>query len=109
MKTTQEVVKDFFKSILVVITKNSSKSYGLVVFKNMKNRLIKDFSFLNLIKISNSTINIDSKINSVGTSKIRELFNKVMDIIGPDILKLLIKERLDSEDLIYLNKIGVRL
>lgn len=109
MKTTQEVVKDFLNSILVVIAKNSSKSYGLVIFQHMKKRLIKDFSFLNLIKISNSTIKIDSKVNFVDTAEIRDLFNKIMDILGPDILKLLIKERLDSEDLRYLNKIGVRL
>lgn len=109
MKTSQEVIKDFFNSILVVIAKNSSESYGLVIFKNMKNRLIKDFPFLNFMKISNSTIKIDSKINSVDTAKIREFFNRVMDILGPNILKLLIKERLDSEDIKYLNKIGVRL
>ena len=73
MKTSQEVIKDFFNSILVVIAKNSSKSYGLVIFKNMKNRLVKDFPFLNFMKISNSTIKIDSKINSVDTAEIREL------------------------------------
>lgn len=109
MKTTQEVVQDFFNSILEVIAKNSSKSYGLVVFKNMKNDLVKNFTFLKYMKISNSTIKIDSKINSVYASKIKNLFNTVMNILGPNILKLLIKERMDPEDIEYLNRIGVRL
>lgn len=108
MKTTQDVVKDFLKSILVVIIKNSSKNYGLVIFQNMKKRLISDFPFLSLIKITDNTVKIDSRINTIDTKEIKKIFIEIMNIIGPDILKLLIKEQLDSEDMKYLNQIGVR-
>lgn len=109
MKTTQDVIKDFYKSILVVITRNSSKNYGLIIFQHMEKKLIKDFPFLDLIKISDHNVKIDSKINNIDTKEIRKIFTKIMEILGPDILKLLIKEHLDSEDMRYLNQIGVKL
>ena len=47
-------------------------------------------------------------INSIDTKSIRVLFIKVIDILGPNLLKMVIRERLDSEDIKYLNRIGVR-
>ena len=108
MKTLQDVTKDFFKSILVVISKNSSKSYGILVLNNLRKRIINDFPIFNLIEFKNSHIEIDTKIKSADTRDISKLFNKIIDTLGPDILKLFIKEYLDSSDIKYLNKIGVR-
>ena len=108
MKKTQEATKDFLNSIMAVIAKNSSKNYGMLVFKNMKNRLAKDFPFLSFIKVGDKDIEIDSRINSINIHKIRELFNRIIGILGPNILKLLIRDQLDYEDLKYMGKIGVR-
>ena len=108
MKTTKEVAIDFFRVILSVMAKNSSKSYALIVLKNIQKTLIKDFKFFKLVKVSDSTIKVDDMINSIDTKSIRALFIKVIDILGPNLLKLVIKERLDSEDIKYLNRIGVR-
>ena len=108
MKTTKEVTIDFFKVILIVISRNSSKSYGLVVLKNIQKMLLKDFPFFKLIKISDSTVKVDSMINFIDTKKISTLFIRIINILGPNLLKLFIRERLDIEDLKYLNKIGVK-
>ena len=108
MKTTKDVTVSFFKVVLEVIARNSSKSYGMVVLKNIQKKLIKEFPFLNLIKIKDSTIKVDGMINSIDTKNIKALFVCIIEIIGPNLLKLLIKEKLDMEDLRYLNRIGVR-
>ena len=71
MKTTKDVTVSFFKVVLEVIARNSSKSYGMVVLKNIQKKLIKEFPFLNLIKIK----------NSVDTKNIKALFVLKSDII----------------------------
>ena len=109
MKATQEVLNDFFGSILDVIARNSSKKYGLVIFQNMKKKLRRDFSFLNKIKIGGNEVHIDKSINNVDKKKIRALLKKIIEILGTDVLKLLVKEQLGREDIEYLNQIGVRL
>ena len=109
MKTTKEVTRDFFKVVLSVIAKNSSKGYAIVVLKNIQKLLIKDFKFFKLINVSSSSIKVDDMINSIDTKSIRTLLIKVIDILGPNLLKMVLKERLDSEDIKYLNRMGVRL
>ena len=108
MKKIQEVTKDFLKSILLVIASNSSKSYGIYILKNLKKKLINDFPVFNLIEFDNNDIQIDIKIKSADTKEVSKLFNKIIDMLGPDILKLFLKEHMDSYDIKYLNKIGVR-
>ena len=108
MKTTKDVTVSFFRVVLEVISINSSRNYGMVVLRNIQKRLIKRFPFFKLIKISGSTVKVDGMINSVDTKKIKALFVSIIEIIGPNLLKLLIKEKLDIEDLKFLNKIGVR-
>ena len=108
MKTTKDVTVSFFKVVLEVISVNSSRSYGLVVLKNIQKRLVRDFPFFKLIKIGTSTVKVDIMINSVSTKKIKSLFISIIDMIGPGLLKILMKEKLDIEDLKYLNRIGVR-
>jgi len=108
MKTVDDVTKDFLKSILVAISKNSSKSYGIFILKNLKKRLIKDYPLFKLIKFNNSNIEIDAKILTANTNDISKLLNKIINMLGPDILKLFIKDHLDNYDIKYLNSIGVR-
>ena len=108
MKTIQEVTKDFFNTLLFVIAKNSSKSYGLVALRNIKKSLNNEFPFVELIKISDSTIKIDRMMNSIDSKKIKRLFTKTINILGPNFLKLIMRDKLDEEDIKYLNKIGVK-
>ena len=58
MKTTKEVTIDFFRVILSVMAKNSSKSYALIVLKNIQKQLIREFSFFKLVKVSDSSIKL---------------------------------------------------
>ena len=109
MKTAEEVMKDFFQCILEVIAKNSSKNYGLIIFKDIKKRLANDFPLLRLVEFTDSSIKIQRSTKSVEPKEMVRLFNKIIDALGPDILKLFIKQQLDSEDLEYLKKIGVKL
>ena len=75
----------------------------------MKTTKIKEFPFFKLIKINGSTVKVDGMINSIDTKKIKALFVTIIEITGPNLLKLLIKEKLGTEDLNYLNGIGIRL
>lgn len=108
MKTTKEVTTDFLNVILEVISRNSSKNYGLVALKRIQKTLSREFPFFRLVKIDDNKIKVESIINSVDTKKIRLLFVRTIEMLGPNLLKLLIKERLDAEDIKYLNKIGVK-
>ena len=108
MKTPQDVIKDFFQSILSVISKNSSKSYGLIILKDIKKKFTNDFPILRNIKITDITIKVDKSIKLSDTKEIVELFNKIIDSLGPDLLKLFIRQQLDREDISYLERIGVK-
>ncbi len=108
MKTAKDVTVSFFKVVLEVTSINSSRSYGLVVLKSIQKRLIRDFPFFNLINIDERAVKVDGMINSIHTKKIKDLFISIIEIIGPSLLNRLIKEKLDIEDLRYLNRIGVR-
>src|SRR3990167_2482214 len=98
MKTLQDVTKDFFESILAVISKNSSKNYGIVILNNMKKSLVKDFPILELIDFDNGSMVIDAKIKSADDQDLSNLFNKIIEIISPDVLRLFIKDQLDAGD-----------
>ena len=107
-KTTKEVTMKFFRVIFEVLSKNSSKKYAFVALKNMQKRLAKEFKFFKLIKIGGGKIVVHDAINSIGARNIKNLFIKIIDLLGPDFLKLLIREKMDSEDIKFLNRIGVR-
>lgn len=106
-KTNQDLTKDFFDVVLDVISRSSSKSYGLLVLKNLKRTLSKDFPFLRFIKI-NATVKIDNMVNSIDEKRIGKLFSRIINMLGPDLSKLLVKGELDQEGIKYLNKIGAR-
>lgn len=109
MRTSKEVTEDFFEALLAVLAKNTSKNYGLIVFKNIKKQLIKEFPFFSLVNISDSTIKIERMINSIEIHELGMLLERIIEILGPDILKFLLKENLDKQDVIYLHKIGVKI
>ena len=109
MKTARNVMQDFFKSVLLVISRNSSKSYGIVVFQSIKKKLSPKFQFLKFVNISDSTIIIDSKINSAEPKEIKKLIDRIIVLLGPDMLRIMVRENMDTEDINYLNRIGVRI
>ena len=109
MKTSQDVMKDFFQCVLEVISKNSSKNYGLIIFSDIKKKLAGNFPLLNLVEFTGSSITVHKSANPVNPKEMVKLFNKIIDTLGPDILKLFIKQQMDSEDIAYLKKIGVKL
>lgn len=106
-KTNQDLTKDFFNVVLDVIARSSSKSYGLIVLKNLKKTLTGDFPFFKFIKI-NATVKIDNMVNSIDGKRVGKLFIRIIGMLGPDLSKSLVKEELDSGGIKYLNKIGVR-
>ena len=107
MKTTQEVARDFFNVILEVMSKNSSRNYALLAIGNIKKKYGKKFPFLKHINVTKSSVRIDSSINSVDTHEIAEIFEDLIRDLGPNILRMLLKEKLDRGDKSFLQKIGV--
>jgi hypothetical protein len=106
MKGNKEVLTSFFEGILNFISSNSSKSYSIVTIKNLQKSLSKDFPFVKLVRF-NGKVRIDTKIDSINPEQVGGLLNKIIEVLGPDILRMFIREKMDPEDLKYLSKIGV--
>ena len=107
-KTIKEVAADFFRVIINGIAKNSSKGYALIVIHGIKKSLAKEFPFVRLVHTTENSIDVDDKINSVDPHKVGKLFVRIINLLGPNLLKLLIKKELDQGNLEYLNKMGVK-
>tara|TARA_Y100000310_G_C20658864_1_gene803552 strand:+ start:927 stop:1256 length:330 start_codon:yes stop_codon:yes gene_type:complete len=107
MKTTQQVARDFFKVIFEVLVNNSSRKYGLVVVSNIKEKFIKKYPFLKYLIVTKSSIKIEKGINSVETHEIGKAIEAIINMLGPNLLRLLLKERLDKGDKSFLHNVGV--
>ena len=108
MKSKSEVFEDFLKSVLTVISKNSSQSYSIVIMNKLKEELAGEFPFLKWVELKGSTVQMDHRMDKVDTSEMGRLLNKIIDVLGPNMLRFFIKEQLDSEDIKYLNAMGVK-
>ena len=109
MKTSQDVITGFFRCVLGVISKNSSKNYGIIIFADIKKKLVGDFPLLNQVEFIGSSVTIRKGTKNINPKEMVDLFNKIIETLGPDILKLSIKQQMDAEDIIYLKKLGVKL
>ncbi len=109
MKTTREVAENFFNVIFNVLASNSSKSYSRLIMDSIKAKLVKDFPFIASVSFTDSAVKVGEEINRAEKKKAGMLFGSVIELLGPDLLKLLIKEQLDIEDLNYLSSLGVKI
>lgn len=106
--TNQIVTKDFFKATMDIIAENTSFNYSALAINGIKRQLGKEFKFLKNIRIKGRSVDVDKSINSVGRNELRKFFTEVIDLIGPNYLKMLLAQKLNSKELDYLEDLGVR-
>ena len=74
----------------------------------IKEQLSNKFKFSKNISIKGRSVEVNKAIDNVGKKELRKFFTKVIDMIGPNYLKMLLAQRLDPKSLIYLENIGLR-
>ena len=106
--TNQIVTKDFFEKTINIIAQNTSFSYSTIALKGINEELSKEFKFLEDIHIKGKLVDVDKTINSTSKKELRNFFRKVIDMIGPNYLKVLLAQKLNPKSLIYLEDLGIR-
>lgn len=106
--TNQLVTKDFFTATMNVIAENTSLNYSALAINGIKEQLSNDFKFSKGIRIKGHSVEVDSSINSVSKNELKKFFGKIVNLIGPNYLKILLAQRLNTKALEYLEYIGIR-
>lgn len=106
--TNQIVTKDFFEKTINIIAQNTSFSYSTIALNGIKMQLSKEFNFLKDIHIKGKSVDVDKTINNIGKNELRNFFRKVIDMVGPNYLKILLAQKLNPKSLMYLENIGLR-
>ena len=106
--TNQIVTKSFFKATREIIAKNTSSHYSELAMNGITEQLGKEFKFLKNIRIIGKSIDVDESINSVSEKELKKFFMRIVNLIGPNYLKMLLAQKLDPEELLYLENIGLK-
>ena len=106
--TNRIVTKDFFEKTINIIAQNTSFSYSTIALNGIKEQLSNKFKFSKNINIKGRSVEVNKAIDNVGKKELRKFFTKVIDMMGPNYLKMLLAQRLDPKSLIYLENIGLR-
>lgn len=106
--TNEIIVRNFLKAILDIIAENTSFNYSRIAINGIKNQLSKEFKFLKNINIKGKSIRVNTNINSIDKSELRKFFIIIIDMIGPNYLKVLLSRKLNQKDIMYLEGIGIR-
>jgi len=105
--TNQIVTKAFFEATRDIIAKNTSSHYSEIAMNGIRDKLDEEFKFLKNIHIKEKSIDVDESINSVGEKELKKFFTTIVDLIGPDYLKILLTKKLDPEEILYLENLGL--
>lgn len=106
--TNQIATKDFFEKTINIIAQNTSFSYSTIVLNDINEELSKDFKFLKDIHIKGKLVEVDKTINNIGKNELRNFLRKMIDMMGPNYLKILLAQKLNPKSLSYLEKLGLR-
>lgn len=106
--TNQIVTKAFFEATRDIIAKNTSSHYSELAMNGLRDKLDEEFKFLKNVHIKGKSIEVDKSINSVGEKELKKFFMTIVDLVGPDYLKILLAQRLDPEELQYLENLGLK-
>ena len=105
--TNQLVTKDFFIATINIIAENTSFSYSAIAINGIKEQLSDDFKFSKSIHIKGHSVEVDNNINSVSKNELKKFFKKIVNLIGPNYLKILLAQRLNPRALSYLEDMGI--
>ena len=106
--TNRIVTKDFFEKTINIIAQNTSFSYSAIALNGIKGQLSNKFKFSKNINIKGRTVEVNKAIDNVSKTELRKFFAKVIDMVGPNYIKMLLAQRLNPKSLIYLENIGLR-
>ena len=106
--TNQVVTRDFFKATIDIIAENTSFSYSTLAINGIKKQLSGEFKFLENIHVKGRSVEVNESINSVGKNELKKFFTRIINLIGPNYLKLLLAQRLNPKELVYLENLGLR-
>ena len=106
--TNQDITKSFFKATRDIIAENTSPNYSGLAMNGLREQLCKEFKFLKNIHIKGKSVEVDESINSIGKKELKKFFMKVVNLMGPNYLKMLLAQRLNQKELLYLENIGLR-
>jgi len=106
--TNQDVTKAFFEATGDIIAENTSSTYSKLAMNGIRQQLSKEFKFLKNIHIKGRTVDVDKSINSVGKNELKRFFAKIVNMMGPNYLKMLLSQRLSPEELQYLENLGLK-
>jgi|TARA_B100001971_G_scaffold38646_1_gene33710 hypothetical protein len=106
--TNRDVTKAFFKATRDIIAENTSPHYSTLAMNGIRTQLCKEFKFLKSIHIKGKSVEVDNSINSVGGRELKRFFIKVVNLMGPNYLKMLLAQRLGQKELFYLETLGLK-
>ena len=105
--TNQNVTKAFFEATRDIIAENTSPAYSEFAMNGVREQLSKEFKFLKNIRIKGQAIEVDRTINYIRKNELKRFFAKIVNMIGPNYLKMLLSQRLEPEELRYLENLGL--
>ena len=106
--TNRIVTKDFFEKTINIIAQNTSFSYSTIALNGIKEQLSNEFKFSKNIRIKGRSVEVNKAIDNVGKKELRKFFTKVINMAGPNYLKMLLAKRLEPKSLTYLENLGLR-
>lgn len=106
--TNQTVTKAFFKATRDIIAENTSFHYSVLAMNGLREQLCKEFKFLKNIHIKGKSVEVDKSINYVDEKELKKFFIKIVNLMGPNYLKMLLAQRLGQKELLYLENLGLR-
>ena len=106
--TNQYITKAFFKATRDIIAENTSPNYSGFAMNGIREQLCKEFKFLKNIHIRGKSVDVGESINSVDARELKKFFMKVINLMGPNYLKMLLAQRLNQKELLYLENLGLR-
>jgi|SRR3989338_3390117 len=106
--TNQLVTKDFFIATMNIIAENTSFNYSTLAINGIKEQLSEDFKFSKSIRINGKSVEVDRSINSVSKNELKKFLKKIVNLIGPNYLKILLAQRLNIRSLGYLEGLGIK-
>ena len=89
--TNRIVTKDFFEKTINIIAQNTSFSYSTIALNGIKEQVSNEFKFSKNIRINGRSVDVNKTINNVSKKELRKFFTKVINMIGPNYLKILLK------------------
>ena len=109
LRTNQKILKDFFDTIISIVSQGTSDTYATMVLVKFNKEIISDFPFIRHINLQKKKIEINKKINSINSKLVAKYITKLVNSIFSDLFRHLLKKEMAAELLKDFKKLGVRI